>query len=32
MAALRVDGNDFLAVYAATQWAAERARAISARR
>ena len=24
--ALRVDGNDFLAVYAATQWAAERAR------
>ncbi|MGA9796484.1 MAG: 3-methyl-2-oxobutanoate dehydrogenase (2-methylpropanoyl-transferring) subunit alpha [Rhizomicrobium sp.] len=25
--ALRVDGNDFLAVYAATQWAAERARA-----
>lgn len=24
---LRVDGNDFLAVYAATQWAAERARA-----
>jgi len=23
---LRVDGNDFLAVYAATQWAAERAR------
>jgi 2-oxoisovalerate dehydrogenase E1 component alpha subunit len=26
-AGLRVDGNDFLAVYAATQWAAERARA-----
>lgn len=26
MAGLRVDGNDFLAVYAATQWAAERAR------
>jgi 2-oxoisovalerate dehydrogenase E1 component alpha subunit len=25
--ALRVDGNDFLAVYAASQWAAERARA-----
>ncbi|MGE4063069.1 MAG: thiamine pyrophosphate-dependent enzyme [Rhodospirillaceae bacterium] len=25
--ALRADGNDFLAVYAATQWAAERARA-----
>ena len=25
--ALRVDGNDFLAVWAATQWAAERARA-----
>jgi len=25
--ALRVDGNDFLAVYAATDWAAERARA-----
>jgi 2-oxoisovalerate dehydrogenase E1 component alpha subunit len=25
--ALRVDGNDFLAVYAATQWAAARARA-----
>ena len=24
--ALRVDGNDFLAIYAATQWAAERAR------
>ena len=24
--ALRVDGNDFLAVYAATQWAADRAR------
>jgi 2-oxoisovalerate dehydrogenase E1 component alpha subunit len=24
--ALRVDGNDFLAVYAATEWAAERAR------
>ncbi|GGF15788.1 3-methyl-2-oxobutanoate dehydrogenase (2-methylpropanoyl-transferring) subunit alpha [Aliidongia dinghuensis] len=24
---LRVDGNDFLAVYAATEWAAERARA-----
>jgi 2-oxoisovalerate dehydrogenase E1 component alpha subunit len=24
--ALRVDGNDFLAVYAATQWASERAR------
>ena len=24
---LRVDGNDFLAVYSATQWAAERARA-----
>lgn len=27
VAALRVDGNDFLAVYAATKWAAERARA-----
>lgn len=27
MAALRVDGNDALAVYAATQWAAQRARA-----
>ncbi|WP_326534618.1 3-methyl-2-oxobutanoate dehydrogenase (2-methylpropanoyl-transferring) subunit alpha [Pseudorhodoferax sp.] len=27
IASLRVDGNDFLAVYAATQWAAERARA-----
>ena len=27
MPGLRVDGNDFLAVYAATQWAAERARA-----
>jgi 2-oxoisovalerate dehydrogenase E1 component alpha subunit len=27
MAPLRVDGNDFLAVYAATQWAAARARA-----
>lgn len=26
LASLRVDGNDFLAVYAATQWAAERAR------
>ncbi len=26
IAALRVDGNDFLAVYAATRWAAERAR------
>jgi 2-oxoisovalerate dehydrogenase E1 component alpha subunit len=26
MPGLRVDGNDFLAVYAATQWAAERAR------
>lgn len=26
IAALRVDGNDFLAVYAASQWAAERAR------
>ena len=26
LAALRVDGNDFLAVYAVTQWAAERAR------
>jgi 2-oxoisovalerate dehydrogenase E1 component alpha subunit len=25
--ALRVDGNDFLAIYAATQWAADRARA-----
>lgn len=25
--AIRVDGNDFLAVYAATQWAAQRARA-----
>jgi 2-oxoisovalerate dehydrogenase E1 component alpha subunit len=25
--ALRVDGNDFLAVYAATQWASDRARA-----
>ena len=27
MAPMRVDGNDFLAVYAVTQWAAERARA-----
>jgi 2-oxoisovalerate dehydrogenase E1 component alpha subunit len=27
IASIRVDGNDFLAVYAATQWAAERARA-----
>jgi len=27
MPALRVDGNDFLAVYAATKWASERARA-----
>jgi 2-oxoisovalerate dehydrogenase E1 component alpha subunit len=27
IASLRVDGNDFLAVYAAMQWAAERARA-----
>jgi len=27
MPPLRVDGNDFLAVYAVTQWAAERARA-----
>lgn len=27
LAVLRVDGNDFLAVYAATQWAAQRARA-----
>jgi len=27
LASLRVDGNDFLAVYGATQWAAERARA-----
>ena len=26
LACLRVDGNDFLAVYAATKWAAERAR------
>jgi len=26
LAALRVDGNDFLAVYAASRWAAERAR------
>jgi 2-oxoisovalerate dehydrogenase E1 component alpha subunit len=26
IASLRVDGNDFLAVYAATKWAAERAR------
>src|SRR6266550_1419410 len=26
MPGIRVDGNDFLAVYAATQWAAERAR------
>jgi len=26
LATLRVDGNDFLAVYAATKWAAERAR------
>jgi 2-oxoisovalerate dehydrogenase E1 component alpha subunit len=26
LASIRVDGNDFLAVYAATQWAAERAR------
>ena len=27
IASLRVDGNDFLAVYAASRWAAERARA-----
>ncbi len=27
LATLRVDGNDFLAVYAATRWAADRARA-----
>src|SRR5947207_2006849 len=27
LASLRVDGNDFLAVYGATKWAAERARA-----
>jgi len=27
LATLRVDGNDFLAVYAATKWAADRARA-----
>jgi 2-oxoisovalerate dehydrogenase E1 component alpha subunit len=27
LACLRVDGNDFLAVYAATEWAAQRARA-----
>lgn len=27
LACLRVDGNDFLAVYAATRWAADRARA-----
>jgi 2-oxoisovalerate dehydrogenase E1 component alpha subunit len=27
LASLRVDGNDFLAVYSATRWAAERARA-----
>ncbi|WP_417491101.1 3-methyl-2-oxobutanoate dehydrogenase (2-methylpropanoyl-transferring) subunit alpha [Maricaulis sp.] len=27
LASLRIDGNDFLAVYAATKWAAERARA-----
>ncbi len=27
LASLRVDGNDFLAVFAATRWAAERARA-----
>ncbi len=27
LACLRVDGNDFLAVYAATKWAADRARA-----
>jgi 2-oxoisovalerate dehydrogenase E1 component alpha subunit len=26
IASMRVDGNDFLAVYAASQWAAERAR------
>lgn len=26
LASLRIDGNDFLAVYAATKWAAERAR------
>ncbi|MAC90760.1 3-methyl-2-oxobutanoate dehydrogenase (2-methylpropanoyl-transferring) subunit alpha [Maricaulis sp.] len=26
LASLRIDGNDFLAVYAATQWAAKRAR------
>ena len=28
IAGLRVDGNDALAVYAATQWAAERARTV----
>ena len=27
IASLRVDGNDFLAIYAASQWAAQRARA-----
>ena len=26
MPGIRVDGNDFLAVYAVTQWAAQRAR------
>jgi 2-oxoisovalerate dehydrogenase E1 component alpha subunit len=31
IASLRVDGNDFLAVYAASCWAAERARATSGR-
>ncbi len=29
IASLRVDGNDFLAIYAASQWAAQRARANS---
>jgi 2-oxoisovalerate dehydrogenase E1 component alpha subunit len=32
IASLRVDGNDFLAVLAASRWAAERARSNSARR
>jgi 2-oxoisovalerate dehydrogenase E1 component alpha subunit len=32
IASLRVDGNDFLAIYAASQWAAERARPTTAPR
>jgi 2-oxoisovalerate dehydrogenase E1 component alpha subunit len=32
IAGIRVDGNDFLAVHAVTQWAAERARTGAGRR